>query len=494
MADLTGIGYVGCIYRLYEYYARGNSVDTGKRLFSLPDSDTEITINSVEYSYPKEAIGTPVMYHEGAKDEGITIHESTKDIYTEMSASGSLSAYSGLFSAEVSAKYSESHSSSSYFYHVEKWGYKKSYKVTLDLNYALNNLDPDFKDDLYNMDAGDLVAKYGTHFLYEAEFGGRWSYTQSVSKFIYSSSEKAEAAVEANYGNYSGKIENSYETDESETSEQSNGQFWCIGGDATTLTDGFDTWVASVPGNDVLMGFTSDSVKQISELVEGNDARKDEIEQAIKKALEEYTNSYTTTELTTSSDTDEFIDDNRDDIEVDSGSKEGSVVVGFGALIEDKQFTRIAVCYLDLSTGERDWEAFEGTGGDPVTYNKTDYEILGTVPDGYVVTGIGLTVILLPLSDEEVFHGMVLHCQQLTLASSRNNYLDTTLKSYAFQGTEEKNSPESSYDIEFNPDDNNNMVITGIGVGYRGKKGKVNSLKLYRTTIVEKEVEEETEG
>ncbi|NEP37293.1 MAG: hypothetical protein F6K38_39615, partial [Moorea sp. SIO3B2] len=42
-----------------------------------------------------------------------------------------------------------------------------------------------------------------------------------------------------------------------------------------------------------------------------------------------------------------------------------------------------------------------------------------------------------------------------------------------------------SYEIEFNPGDNNDMVITGIAVGYRGKKEKVNYLKLYRNTIVE---------
>ncbi|EGJ34269.1 MULTISPECIES: MAC/Perforin domain protein [Moorena] len=473
MADnLTGIGYLGCTYDIYGYYARANSVNTSKRLFSLPDADTEITVHDDQYSYPKDAIGTPVLLYE--TDQKTSSYESTEDLYTKMSVSANLSGSYGLFSSEVSAKYSQSYTSSSYFYHVEKSGYVNSYKLTLDLDYALKNLDEDFKDDLYNMDAEELVAKYGTHFLYEAVFGGRWSYSQSVSKFSYSSSQEAEVEVEANYGDYSGSISTSNQTDQSQSNNQSNGEFWCIGGTPDTLVDGFDDWAASVPGNFVLVDFTSDSLKKISELVENDDARKEEIDAAIQAVLDAGTNP-STSELTTSSQTDQWIAGDNKDMEVDSGAKDGYAVVGFGGLIKDKKFNLTAVCYLNLSTAQRQWEVF----GDETTFNQTDYETLGEVPDGCVLTGIGLK------GDGSKFTKMVLHYQELTPASSTNNYLVTNLQSIAFKGTKEVSSPDSSYEIEFNPGDNNDMVITGIAVGYRGKKEKVNYLKLYRNTIVE---------
>ncbi|NEO41594.1 MAG: hypothetical protein F6J90_36815 [Moorea sp. SIOASIH] len=470
--NLTGIGYLGCTYDIYGYYARANSVNTSKRLFSLPDADTEITVYGDQYSYPKDAIGTPVLLYEA--DEKTSSYESTEELYTKMSVSANLSGSYGLFSSEVSAKYSESYTSSSYFYHVEKSGYVNSYKLTLDLDYALNNLDEDFKDDLYNMDADKLVAKYGTHFLYEAVFGGRWSYSQSVSKFSYSSSQEAEVKVEANYGDYSGSISSSNQTDESQSNNQSNGEFWCIGGTPDTLED-FNDWTASVSGNFVLVDFTSDSLKKISELVENDDARKNEIDAAIQAVLDAGTNP-STTELTTSSQTQEWIAGDNKDMEVDSGAKDGYPVVGFGGLIKDKKFNLTAVCYLNLSTAQRHWEVF----GDKTTFNQTDYETLGEVPEGCVVTGIGLK------GDNSEFRKMVLYYQELTPGSSVNNYLETNLQSIAFKGTEEVSSPDSSYEVEFNPGDNNDMVITGIAVGYRGKKEKVNYLKLYRTTIVEK--------
>ena len=94
--------------------------------------------------------------------------------------------------------------------------------MTLDIDYAQKNLDEDFYNDLYNktdgtnydMTADELVAKYGTHFLYEGVFGGRWSYSQSISKFSYGSSEDAELQVKANYNSYSANISGSSQTDE----------------------------------------------------------------------------------------------------------------------------------------------------------------------------------------------------------------------------------------------------------------------------------------
>ena len=117
--------------------------------------------------------------------------------------------------------------------------------------------------------------------------------------------------------------------------------------------------------------------------------------------------------------------------------------------------------------------------GDRTVFNQNDYETLGEVPEGCVVTGIGLK------GDDSNFKKMVLHYQELTPASPGNNYLDAGLQSIEFQHQEMAERPESSYEVEFNPGSNNSMVITGIGVGYRGKKQRVQYLKLYRNMIVE---------
>lgn len=470
---LTGIDYLGCGYDIFGYYARVNSI-ISKQLVTMPNADAVIEVYDDKYFYPKAAIRTAT----GLKPESGYIKrssENVEDLYTEMSASVELSGSKGLFSAEVSAKYSSSYSSSNYFYHAEYGGYVNAYRLTLDLDYALNNLDKGFKHDLYTMDAKELVSKYGTHFLYEGVFGGRWSYTQSFSKFSYSRSEDAAAQAEANYGTYSGKISTEIATDESGSNSQSNAEFSCVGGTPNTLVDGFDAWTESVPNNFALVDFTNNSLKRISEFVKHDERRKAEIDAAIDVVLDTGVLP-TATQLATSSKTTAWSEGSSNidkEIEVDSGAKQGYAVVGFGGRIKDKNFTRIAVCYLDLTTGRRHWEVF----GDRTVFNWNDYETIGLVEEGHVVTGIGLK------GDDSNFRKMVLHYQELNPFDSGKNYLDTNLKSAAFK-LDQAAEPEKSYDVEFRPGDDT-MMLTGIGVGYRGKKERVQYLKLYRNTIVE---------
>ena len=485
---LTGVEYLGCPYDIYGYYARGNSVNTSQRLFTLPDSDTSVTIeydegDNLEYYYPKEAIGTPVVL--GKTYEKVSIHESTEDISTQLSASVKLEGSYGLFSAEAEAKYSEAYTSSSYFYHIDQVDYIHSYKLTLDLDYAVKHLDKDFRYDVYGdengenaMDATALVEKYGTHFLYEAIFGGRRSYSQSVSKLSYDSSSDAAGEVTARYSTYAASISSSSQTDQLQSNHQSNGEFWCIGGIPETLTDGFAAWEASVPGNFVLVDFTTDSLKRISELVE-DETRKEAIDTAIQAVLDGVS-EYSPNGLSTSSETQEWsegIDHTKEELEQDSGAKEGHVVVGFGGRIQDKKFIRIAVCYLNLATAQRDWEVFGDKDKD--SFNEKDYETLGEVPKDCVVTGIGLS------GGDSKFKNMVLHYQELTPASPANNYLDTGIQSIAFRGKEIRKKPDNSYEVEFNPGSNNRRVITGIGAGCRGSNKKIQDLKLYFSTIEE---------
>ena len=71
--NLTGVDYLGCIYDIYGYYARANSVNTAKRIFNLPDADTITIINDKEYYYPKEAIGYAFI-DQAFTDKVVTIH------------------------------------------------------------------------------------------------------------------------------------------------------------------------------------------------------------------------------------------------------------------------------------------------------------------------------------------------------------------------------------------------------------------------------------
>ncbi|NEP05680.1 MAG: hypothetical protein F6K25_02870 [Okeania sp. SIO2G4] len=483
--NLIGYDYLGCIYNIYDRYASGYSVDTTKRLFDLPEADTVITILEREYSYPKDAIGTPVVLGKSRIVEYIT--ESTEELYTKMSIDANLKGSYGLFSAEVSTKFSASHTSSSYFYHAEKSSYIHSYKLILDLDYAVNNLDQNFKNDVYNktngstydMTAKELVEKYGTHFLYEAIFGGRLSYSQSFSKLTHSDSTKLESKVKASYDSYSGKISGDYETYTLESKSDSNAKYSCIGGLPKTLEQGYEAWAETVSdGNFVLVDFTGengDSLKRISELVVDDDDRKNEIDAAIQAVLNSGEIPITTKLTTKSENQEEWSKGDISNLELDSGpSDDGRVVVGFAGKVNNSKgdFSRIAVCYLNMSTGKRIWEVF----GNVDTFNRSDYETIGEVPPGCVLTGIGLT------GKDKDFSQMVLHYQELTPDNSTYNYLDNNLQSDGFKRQNET-APDSGYESEFNPGSNNGKVITGIGVTYRNNG--VKSVKLYRNILVE---------
>ncbi|NES67653.1 MAG: hypothetical protein F6K24_21640, partial [Okeania sp. SIO2D1] len=467
--NLTGIHYLGCTYDIYGYYARGNSVNTAKRLFDLPEADAVITIQDREYSYPKDAIGTPVLL--GFTRVVESFSESTEELHTKMSIDANLKGSYGLFSAEVSAKYSASYTSSSYFYHFEKSSYLHSYKLTLDLDYALNNLDQNFKNDLYNktngstydMTAKELVEKYGTHFLYEAIFGGRLSYSQSFSKLTHSDLTELKSKVKTSYDSYSGKFSGDYETYTLESKSDSSAEYSCIGGLPETLEQGYEAWAETVSdGNFVLVDFTGengDSLKRISELVVDDDDRKNEIDAAIQAVLNSGEIPITTKLTTKSENQEEWSKGGTSNLELDSGtSDDGCVVVGFAGKVNNSKgdFSRIAVCYLNMSTGKRNWEVF----GNVTTFNENDYETLGEVPAGCVLTGIGLT------GKNKDFSQMVLYYQELTPDNSTYNYLDTNLQSTAFNRQNETD-PDSGYESELNPGSYNNKVITGIGVTYR---------------------------
>ncbi|NEQ72418.1 MAG: hypothetical protein F6K23_04620 [Okeania sp. SIO2C9] len=481
---LIGYEYLGCTYDIYDRYASANSVNITQPLFDLPDADTVITIYGQEYSYPKDAIGTPVVLGEGRIVEYIT--DSTEDLYTNMSIDANLKGSSGLFSAEVSTKFSASHTSSSYFYHAEMSSYIHSYKLILDLDYAVNNLDQNFKNDIYNktngstydMTAEELVEKYGTHFLYEAIFGGRLSYSQSFSKLTHSDLTELKSKVKTSYNSYSGKFSGDYETYTLESKSDSSAEYSCIGGLPETLEQGYEAWAETVSdGNFVLVDFTGengDSLKRISELVVDDDDRKNEIDAAIQAVLNSGEIPITTELTTKSNNQEEWSKGDTSNLELDSGtSDDGRVVVGFGGRVDkNRKFTRIAVCYLNMSTGKRNWEVF----GDVTTFNWSDYETIGVVPDGCVLTGIGVT------GKNHDFIRMVLHYQELTPASSTYNYLDNNLQSTAFNRQNETD-PDSGYESEFNPGSDNHKVITGIGVTYF--KNGINRLKLYRNILVE---------
>ncbi|NET00787.1 MAG: hypothetical protein F6K61_09465 [Sphaerospermopsis sp. SIO1G1] len=247
------------------------------------------------------------------------------------------------------------------------------------------------------------------------------------------------------------------------------------------MTTGFEAWSATVSGNFVLMDFEPDSLKRISELVVDDDARKDEINAAIQAVLDAV-DQPSTTELTTKPENQEdWSEGDTTILELDSnksGNKNGYVVVGFGGRVSrNGNFTRIAVRYLNVSTGKRHWEVF----GDVNTFNLNDYETLGELPDGCVLTGIGLR------GGDTDLERMVLHYQEITPATPGYNYLDNNLQSIAFKRQTQEEKPHKSYEVEFNPGSSNDKVITDIGVNYRKKRDQVNRLKLYRNILVETE-------
>lgn len=450
--SLPGYDLLGCTYDVKEgYYANPVSVNGELQLFDFsyaPESGDCKTVHmygETDYTYPSSLYLVTMSEAEASKYES----KSSEELNTSSSISLGLEGSYGAFSAEVSIKYSTSYTSSNSFEHLMERALVQSFKLTLPKSSSLRDyLKAEAKSDIDTMDATALVKKYGTHFLWEGIYGGRWDYSQSISKYSCTTSSEMEASFEANYGDFvSGKVEQTSQTDKIRTEEQSDAYFHCYGGKPETLAKGYETWAASVKeGNFVLVEFTDDSLQPLSVLAEGS-ARQAEILAAIEAAMggDDLVYSNLAVGDTTK---DDF---GNGDVDRSVYLPSGWVMTGMAASFSDTNVTRLAVEGLNLATNTRAW--YDRLG--ETNFNSEEYQSNASVPTGFVVTGLGVRL------DQHSFKNWVLYYQTLDPMNVDNNHYlsceDSDPQELVIGSTKDMSA-------EYHPAASNGKVITGVGI------------------------------
>lgn len=481
---ITGATLLGCSYDIFGLYANPDSVKTDKQMFLLDlhkgktfkIHDTDSSNTESTYIVPEGMIFKQLKHSEYKTH----LHKEIKDTHSYFATRAGLSVGYGLFSAEVSGRYEKEYTTSKYFCQVEEEGFSHIYSLTLDVDQMLdeNLLNPNFKKALDNMAPDMLVEEYGTHFLKEGIFGGQWCCSQSVSKLAKTDEYAMKMGVQGKYKGFGGQSETSQKKGQSIENQESDLRFRCRGGDAQALMKGFEEWVKTVYGNYTLVGFSKESLKPISDLVKGNDERKKEIEKAIDKYIKNH-DKLKTWGLKCKNSKEIYPYSGK--LEQEFTPKKDCVLTGFAGRIDSKDnFTRIAVRVLDLNTGEYSWEVMGD--GNP-HFNEPDYELIGKVPDGCVMTGIGMNC-----GKGGNLDSMILHYKELAPINGRN-YLGRKEEYQVFErkdkDREQGNERRSKYESYFEPGDNNSFVIVGIGVAAAHEK--VDRLRLMGAELTKEE-------
>ena len=271
---LEGTSHLGKIYDVKNgKFADADSIvsDDAHQLFEFSDTDKTQSLGSVDYDYSDDFLYQNLA---GARYEK-TESYSMEELYTTTSVSLNISGSYGAFSSELEGSYSDSYLENSTFY---SYAEKRLYQLySLRINASLS--DPDsliallkssVKDDLLAIDsqtaADNFVEKYGTHFLFKGYYGGRWQYTENVSEYYYSTESDMSLKFTANYADYESSIAYSSSVDTIQDYSQSDGIFFAKGGDASTLSAGFDAWADSIEEQNkhVLCDFDDTSLQPVS--------------------------------------------------------------------------------------------------------------------------------------------------------------------------------------------------------------------------------------
>ena len=449
--SLPGYALLGCTYQVKNgYYANPVSVNTQLQLFDFgaEDGNNATLYGGQSYTFPQALTLALMAEAETSSYESMTSAQLDDSTSVSLGLSGSY----GAFSAEVSGKYSSAYTQSTSFYHLLQRALIQSFKLTLPAVDSLRGyLKADVKTDIDTMNATALVAKYGTHFLWEGIYGGRWDYSQSMSKYSTSTATQMEANFQANYGAFvSSKVGYTSQVDSIQTSEQSDAYFHCYGGNPETLTQGYTNWAGSVrQGSFVLVEFTNSSLQPLSVLA-GDSGRANEILAAIEVAMANTVNPLTG-----------LVAGGYGSWEHSGSDKLASTVVlpdqvlmtGIAASFSQDKVVKLAVEGLNLSTNTRAW--YSGETGSQIAFNTSDWQNYGSVPAGYVVTGLGVRC------NDGKFKTGVLYYQAIDALNLSNNY-------FLSDGSGDPQAlaigTGNGLEIDYHPAANNGAAVNSVGL------------------------------
>ena len=480
---LEGASQLGKIYDVKNgKFADSSAVyaDDEHQLFDFGDGTQSVTINDVDYDYSDN------QSYQNLRGAALQTTESysMNELYTTTSVSLNLSGSYGAFSSELDANYDSSYLKNTAFYAYSE---KRLYQLyALQINASLSSdrstligllkaeVAKDIADIQTSADADAFIEKYGTHFLYKGIYGGRWKYCENISEYYYSSSSSMSAKFTANYNAYEGSISASSSTDSIQDSSQSDGHFMSTGGDADTLSDGFDAWANSIEEQNkhVLCDFDDTSLQPVSLLTTDTT-----IAGLLEDAIDEYLAYNVNLEgfqwdgsdpdsHTVGSDGTEAV------LRLDDSSQLDLVVIGLALKASNSEITRSAFKVASLSSNDTKWITSDGS-----TFNSADYEKQVELDSGYVTTGIGFRV-----GDGNVKR-ITLYYQSIDPNNIHNNgYLtENADDSSTSIGSITVGDDGDNHYREFNPGSGNDRII--VGAGFRVKDEDSKGLTVYTAPL-----------
>lgn len=496
-----GVDRLGCVYNvLTSGYADkddiGPCVITGLTDAAGTQTIVVDTENNIGYEVPANIKAVAFDQVKATYETGSSVSEMSESLCERVGISAS---YGG-FSASLTEEDDYTATST-----ISTW-YASFFdgKCTMEANFEQSDIDDgtlglesDFASDLEdtNLDPIAFFERYGTHVICGVRIGGQLHYTCSGQDDVYTTEDDFMADANAKYKSVSGSasVDASYSDDTSTYDEDISTTTNLViyggssAGQAAIGPNGsYDTWIESIVLNPEFMEFRDNGLLPVWELC-SNATRAE----ALKTAYQ----TYFAYNLTTSGNT--LVPgangskynanwysglNDTGDCETDlanfaasykhgeywSSSRASLVVVGFGATVNNnKHIARALVKTLDLATGDYAYHALGDGSEDTSGYEKW-YE----VPDGCVITGIGLR------EHKDNLTNMVVYYQTINPDSADTGYLNIERQTHWEGGA------LSQYEAAYVPDEYNNLkVVSGIFVNCSSGDGGFDRLVLKLGTL-----------
>lgn len=456
--NLPSANVIGRPYNLSGEFANESATSTTVRLFRsdfLSDTEGRAQVYGTEYKVSKNLIYTAIGEGSSVTSSSTSFESETSKLECTAELEGE---YVG-FEASVEASYSTSCTASAKMWNLCETNHVRAYKLSLGTFETLRaNLDPTFETDLNgDMSAKDLVAKYGTHFLYSGVFGGQLIYSQSFSAYEYTTEDEASVKVSANYASVKASFSAETSSSAASSSTQSEGSVLCRGGVTSDLDEGFDVWCENMEKTHswVLCDFDPDSLQPISVLT-ADAGRAREIDAQIKKI---YKAAAARSSLRWSGTPVRRVIKGEDKVELGVDVATNRVITGVAIDVRDKAVHKMALRYLELVTNETGWTVSGGAA-----YNATDYEKVLDLSDskhgaprGVAAVGFGFAV-----NDNKV-SGLRLYYQELNPvdgASKPTWLVSASPLRFATEPTD-----KSKLDYEYIPSGGKVLTYIGLNCG-----------------------------
>ena len=327
-------------------------------------------------------------------------------------------------------------------------------------------------NDSSGQSALDWFNNNGTHVLTGIIMGGQASYSMYGAQSNFDSESDFDVNAKAKYSGmtgsaaFSGQVSGA--TSDKEAAVMANESVLVSGGSTSSMTnmlndpssENYTTWSQTVPSNLAWIDYSGDGLTPVWEFCPDSN---------IATYLENVFNqlcgvsTFETPHTTTTECKDGTVDwnssPNQDHTLSWSAPNASEVMVGFGGNINnDNHFHCMIVISYNVNTGE--YNTYYGGGAD----ESTKFEAFYMVPQGYVITGIGLSE-----GDHNLYHLSVWY-QKLKLIDQSNpsEYLDSSVHLWS-------GSQHSAQTVELD-----NLPTSGLGWSNGGSTNTANLQRYYQ--------------